>query len=108
MNGTNSTLGPSIDHTYGNKSGKYLLLGLKPVFDDWVTVWDPADTIITCDICLRFFYSANMGLGGILRLWQLYNDTSGLDAKLVSVTVNNTQLNDWTSVEATIRFVVLS
>ena len=97
--------GPTIDHTYGNNTGHYLLLGLQKVFDDWVTVWDPADAIITCDVCMRYYYSANMGLGGLLRFWQVFNDTRGVDATLVSVIENKTEPNDWTMVEATMRFV---
>ena len=97
--------GPTIDHTYGNNTGHYLLLGLQKVFDDWVTVWDPADAIITCDVCMRYYYSANMGLGGLLRFWQVFNDTRGVDATLVSVIENKTEPNDWTMVEATMMFV---
>ena len=97
--------GPTIDHTYGNNTGHYLLLGLQKVFDDWVTVWDPEDAIITCDVCMRYYYSANMGLGGLLRFWQVFNDTRGVDATLVSVIENKTEPNDWTMVEATMRLV---
>ena len=97
--------GPTIDHTYGNNTGHYLLLGLQKVFDDWVTVWNPADAVITCDVCMSYYYSANMGLGGLLRFWQVFNDTRGVDATLVSVIENKTEPNDWTMVEATMRFV---